>query len=312
MTCTCHSPHTVPSSSPQTALPFHCHRRLPLASGTDHIFAPLHCEPLHPKALRFKGDRVSTCFHAHQKACSCATLVLRTIAPAAINKIGSTGLGSGGAISIRDTKTSLLSSVPRAKSSKAAFHHHQNAPKRRNQQGVVFQSQPGQPLAFVCMPRQWEVLQLGGCVSGIHMWCGRCLVMPGVKRCPIRWNQTGNHVLKGTDTTRISGLGTPRIGLCCCHCFSVALAALDPRVIAANGLDSTPKALLTCRLPAPSVDSTTDSSRVRPKRGRDCVCGGVGHGVRRQPTEPNNTAGPRFRSQWQAASFMHHRRADHP
>ena len=60
------------------------------------------------------------------------------------------------------------------------------------------------------------------------------------------------------------------------------------------------------------MDSTTDSGLVRPGRGRDGVGGGVGDGVRRQPTKPNNTAGPRFRSQWQAASFMHHRRADHP
>ena len=147
----------------------------------------------------------------------------------------------------------------------------------------------------------------GGCVSGNHMWCGRCLVMPGVKRRPLRWKQTGHHVLKGKDTTRISGLGTPWIGCCCYCCFSVALAALNPRVIAAKDLDSTPKTLLTCRLPAASEDSTTHSGLVRPKRGRDGVGGGVGHGVRRNPTKPNDTAGPRFRSQWQAASFMHHR-----
>ena len=104
----------------------------------------------------------------------------------------------------------------------------------------------------------------------------------------------------------------PRIGCCCCYCFSVALAALHPRVIAAKDLNSTPKALLTCRLPAASVDSTTDGGLVRPEWGRDGVGSGVRHGVRRQSTEPNNTAGPRFRSQWQAASFMHHRRADHP
>ena len=157
---------------------------------------------------------MSTCWHAHQKACSSATLVLRTIAPAAINKLGSTGLGPCGAISIRYSKTSLLSSVPPGESSKAAVHHDRNAPKRRNQQGVVFRSRPGQPLALVCMPRQWAVLRLGGFVSGNHMWCERCLVMPGVKRRPIRWNQTGHHVLQGRDTTRISGLGTPRIGCC--------------------------------------------------------------------------------------------------
>ena len=84
------------------------------------------------------------------------------------------------------------------------------------------------------------------------------------------------------------------------------------RVIAAKDLDSTPKTVPTCRLPAASEDSTTHSGLVRPKRGCDGVRGGVGHGVRRQPTKPNNTAGPRFRGQWQAASFMHHRRADHP
>ena len=144
------------------------------------------------------------------------------------------------------------------------------------------------------------------------MWCGRYLVMPGVKCRPIQWNQTCHHVLKRRDTTRSSGLGTPRIGCCCCYCFSVALAALDARVIAAKDLDSTPKALLTCRLPAASVDSTTHNGLVRPKRGPDGVGGGVGHGVRRQPTQPNNTVGPRFRSQWQAPSFMHNRRADHP
>ena len=64
---------------------------------------------------------MSTCWHAHQKACSCATLVFRTIAPAAINKLGSTGLGSGGAISIRYTKMSLLSSAPRANPPKRPF-----------------------------------------------------------------------------------------------------------------------------------------------------------------------------------------------
>ena len=197
-------------------------------------------------------------------------------------------------------------------SSEAAVHHHQNASRRRDLQGVVFRSRPRQPLALVCMPHQWAVLRLRGCVSGNHMWGGRCLVMPGVKRRPIRWNQTGHHVLKGRDTTRISGLGTPSIGCCCLCCFGVALAALRPRVIAATDLDSTPKTLLTCRLPAASEDSTTHSGLARPKRGRDGLGGGVGHGVRRQPTEPNNTAGPRFRSQLQAASFMHHLRADHP
>ena len=44
------------------------------------------------------------------------------------------------------------------------------------------------------------------------MWCGRCLVMPGVNCRPIRWNRTRHHVQKGSDTTRISGLGTPSIG----------------------------------------------------------------------------------------------------
>ena len=144
------------------------------------------------------------------------------------------------------------------------------------------------------------------------MWCGRCHVMPGVKRRPIRWNHTSHHVMQGRDTTGISGLGIPQIRCCCCCCFSVALVALDPRVIAAKDLDSTPKTLLTCGLPVASVDSTTHSGLVRLKRGRDGVGGGVGHGVRRQPTKPNNTAGPRFRSQGQAASIMHHRRADHP
>ena len=91
-------------------------------------------------------------------------------------------------------------------------------------------------------------------------------------------------MLQGRDTTWINGLGTPRIGCCCCYCFGVALTALDPRVIAAKDYDSTPKALLTCRLPAASVDSTTDSGLVRAERGRDGVGGGVGYGVRRQPT----------------------------
>ena len=102
--------------------------------------------------------------------------------------------------------------------------------------------------------------------------------MPGCKALPIRWNQTGHHVLKGRDTTRVNDLGTPWIGCCCC-CFSVALDALDPRVIAAKDLHSTTKTLLTCRLPAASEDSTTHSGLVRPKRGCDGVGGGVGHGV---------------------------------
>ena len=173
---------------------------------------------------------------------------------------------------VHQNVTALLGTP--GESSKAAVHHHQNAPRQRNQQDVVLRSRPGQPLALVCMPRQWAVLRLGGCVSGNHMWCRSCLVMPGVKRRPIRWNQTSHHVLHGTNTTRISDLGTPRIGCCCCYCFSVALAALDPRVIAAKDLDSTPKALLTCRLPAASADSTTDSGLVRPERGRDGVGGG--------------------------------------
>ena len=187
-------------------------------------------------------------------------------------------------------------------SSKVAVHHHQNAPRRRNQQGVVFRSRPEQPLSLVCMPHQQAVLWLGGCVSRNHMWCTRYLVMPRVKRRSIRWNQTGHHVLQGRDTTWIGGLGTPHIGCCCCYCycFSVALAA-------AKDLDSTAKALLTCRLPAASVDSTTDSALVRQERGRDRVRGGVRDGVPRQSTESDNTAGPRFRSQWQATSFMHHR-----
>ena len=50
------------------------------------------------------------------------------------------------------------------------------------------------------------------------------------------------------------------------------------------------------------------SGLVRSKRGRDCVGGGIRHSVCRQTAKPNNTAGPRFRSQWQAASFTHHRR----
>ena len=178
-------------------------------------------------------------------------------------RVHGSGLGWCHLHPVHQNVTALLGTP--GESSKAAVHHHQNAPRRRNQQGVVFRSRPGQPLALVCMPRQWAVLRLGGCVSRNHMWCGRCLVMPGVKRRPIRWNQTGHHVLHGRDTTRISGLGTPRIGCCCCYCFSVALAALDPRVIAAKDLDSTPKALLTCRLPAASVDSTTDSGLVTTK-----------------------------------------------
>ena len=97
---------------------------------------------------------------------------------------------SGPRVWARDQNVTALLGTP-GESSKAAVHHHQNAPRRRNQQGVVFRSRPGQPLALVCMPRQWAVLRLGGCVSGNHMWCGRCLVMPGVKRRPIRWNQTG-------------------------------------------------------------------------------------------------------------------------
>ena len=48
-------------------------------------------------------------------------LVLRTIAPASINKLGSTVLGSGGAICIRYTKMSLLSSLPRANPPKRPF-----------------------------------------------------------------------------------------------------------------------------------------------------------------------------------------------
>ena len=104
---------------------------------------------------------------------------------------------------VHQNVTALLGTP--GESSKAAVHHHQNAPRRRNPQGVVFRFRLGQPLALVCMPRQWAVLRLGGCVSGNHMWCGHCLVMPHVKRRHIGWNQIGHHVLKGRDTTRING-----------------------------------------------------------------------------------------------------------
>ena len=130
-------------------------------------------------------------------------------------RVHGSGLGWCHLHPVHQNVTALLRTP--GESSKAAVHHHQNIPRRRNQQGVVFRSRPGQPLALVCMPHQRAVLRLGGCVSGNHMWCGRCLVIPGVKRRPIRWNQTGHHVLQGRDTTQISGLGTPRIGCCCCY-----------------------------------------------------------------------------------------------
>ena len=190
---------TMPSSSPQTTHPLRCDHPRPLATSANHIFGPLHCKPLEPMALRLKGDRVSTCWHAHQKPCSCATLVLRTIAPAAINKLGWCHLHP-----VHKNVTALLGTP--GESSEAAVQHHPNAPRRHHQQGVVLRSRPGQPLALVCMARQWAVFD----VSGNHIRCVRCLVMPGVKRRPVRWNQRGDHVVKGEDMTRSAASAHPR------------------------------------------------------------------------------------------------------